>query len=249
MHTADLVDLLRPTRKRLKWVTLSACLSAAATADETLRWMGLDPARLRQPEDAAGDDADAADDTAKRLPVLARTVAEELNCGVLAMRFPVGDEFAIELAQRVYGGVFESGQPLHQALRYAMAELCGPPQTAAPRRHSPLAIATPTLFGQALLSLSLSPRQAHPEPDAGDTPLALFPPPHERLVGRVRELTRASRCWHWTPITKACCFTAWRAAARRPVRWKWPGNRKTWAGFSGSSGSRPRTPARRSPPR
>ena len=195
VDTADLVDLLRPTRKRLKWVTLSACLSAAATADETLRWMGLDPARLRQTEDAAGDDADAAaaDDSAKRLPVLARTVAEELNCGVLAMRFPVGDEFAIELAQQVYGGVFESGQPLHQALRYAMTELCGPPQTAAPRRHSALAVATPTLFGQTLLSLSLCPRQAHAEPDAGDTPLALFPPAHERLVGRVRELTRASR--------------------------------------------------------
>jgi len=56
-----------------------------------------------------------------------------------------------------------------------------------------LAVATPTLFGQTLLSLSLCPRQARAEPDASDTPLALFPPAHERLVGRVRELTRASR--------------------------------------------------------
>ena len=65
VDTADLVDLLRPTRKRLKWVTLSACLSAAATADETLRRMGLDPARLRDTPDAAGDDADAAAPTTR----------------------------------------------------------------------------------------------------------------------------------------------------------------------------------------
>ncbi len=37
----DLVTLLRPARGRLKLVTLSSCLSAAATVQETLHWLGI----------------------------------------------------------------------------------------------------------------------------------------------------------------------------------------------------------------
>ncbi|MEO8165667.1 MAG: CHAT domain-containing protein, partial [Betaproteobacteria bacterium] len=202
VDTAELIELLKPTRGRLKWVTLSSCLSAAATAEETLRWMGLDPARLRglsygdSSADAApiqSNTAKPTDDSAKRLPVLARALAEQLNCGVLAMRFPVGDEFAIQLAQRVYGGVLEDQQPLHRALRFALQDLCGANSPA--HAHPALSVATPTLFGRAALDLSLHPRQstAAPDADVRQTPLAHFPPAHERLVGRVAELTRASR--------------------------------------------------------
>lgn len=45
IDATELLDLLRPARGRLKWVTLSACLSAAATVEETLRWLGLEPRR------------------------------------------------------------------------------------------------------------------------------------------------------------------------------------------------------------
>ncbi len=40
-----LIELLKPARLRLKWVTLSACWSGAATVAETLRWLGLEPHR------------------------------------------------------------------------------------------------------------------------------------------------------------------------------------------------------------
>jgi hypothetical protein len=56
--TPDLLELLRPARDRLRWVTLSACLSAAATAAETLRWLGLEPHRRRDLTGAAAEQAD-----------------------------------------------------------------------------------------------------------------------------------------------------------------------------------------------
>lgn len=57
VETTELIDLLRPTRKRLKWVTFSSCLSAAATVEETLRWLGLEPARDgNQSKDAPDED-------------------------------------------------------------------------------------------------------------------------------------------------------------------------------------------------
>jgi hypothetical protein len=38
------------------------------------------------------------------LPALARTLVQDLGCAVLAMRYPVGDAFAIELAEQLSGG-------------------------------------------------------------------------------------------------------------------------------------------------
>ena len=43
-------------RCTLKWITLSSCLSTAATAEETLRWLGIDPRR------AAGSETNLARD-------------------------------------------------------------------------------------------------------------------------------------------------------------------------------------------
>ena len=40
---------VRPARGRLKWVTLSACLSAVGTVEETLRWLGVEAYRAPAP--------------------------------------------------------------------------------------------------------------------------------------------------------------------------------------------------------
>jgi len=71
-----LAELLRPARGRLKWVTLSACLSAAPTIAETLRWLGLEPRR----ETAAVEEPEA--DIAPLptpLPALAEALALALE--------------------------------------------------------------------------------------------------------------------------------------------------------------------------
>ena len=57
----ELVSLLRPARRRLKLVTLSSCLSAAATAAETRRWLNLVvPQALEAEADAEADQAPVA---------------------------------------------------------------------------------------------------------------------------------------------------------------------------------------------
>ncbi len=192
VETADLVDLLRPTRKRLKWVTFSSCLSAAATVDETLRWLGLEPARDAG-EDAAASDNDNDHDTtvtARRLPMLADRLARELDCAVLAMRFPVGDRFAIDLGGKLYEGVFGQRQSLDRALQLALPELVGKDDAAYP----PLSVGTPALFGGRAAGLRFDPRRRDAETvEVKQSGLALFPPPEPRLVGRVDQLSRAGR--------------------------------------------------------
>ncbi len=54
VKSEELLELLRPGRSRLKWVTLSACLSAARTVEETLRWLGLEPKLVSKDEATAG---------------------------------------------------------------------------------------------------------------------------------------------------------------------------------------------------
>ena len=124
VSTPDLLELLRPARGRLRWVTLSSCLSAAATAAETLRWLGLEP--HRQQSDLAGQADEPADDTA-RMPVLASALADHLDCAVLAMRFPVGDQFAIDLGRSQRRAVSRHG-------RGGKDDLCGGTGLATRRR-------------------------------------------------------------------------------------------------------------------
>src|ERR1017187_9848903 len=93
VSAADLADLLDPARERVKLVTVAACWSAAVTAVEQRCLLGLpvpdqrskddDPERSRHPAD--GGSASGA---------VATELASRLGCAVLAMRYPVGDEFA-----------------------------------------------------------------------------------------------------------------------------------------------------------
>jgi hypothetical protein len=167
----DLVRLLRPARGRLKWVTLSACLSAAAKVEETLAWLGVEPKRGPAPVAATG-----------QLQTVARALVQSLDCAVLAMRYPVGDQFAIDLGRGLFEGVLEKKQSLARALQVTLPKVSGGAEVNA------AAVATPTLFGGFAAALVL------PLP-AGKAPvrlgLAHFPPEPERFVGRVGLLTQA----------------------------------------------------------
>lgn len=179
IDTRDLLALLAPARGRLKLATLSACWSAAATIAETRAWLGLPtaPAASREASSAGGT-------TAAELPSLARAVAHDLGCAVLAMRYPVGDQFAIDLAAHLFRHLFEDRQPLPRALAMALAKaLPGAP---------PLSVATPALFGEAALGLTLAPPPEHAAPPLHDE-MSGFPDEPERFVGRIGALARASR--------------------------------------------------------
>jgi tetratricopeptide (TPR) repeat protein len=177
----EVLDLLKPARGRLRWVTLSACLSAAATVQETLHWLGIEPRRaeaLAQVPRAAAEGA---------LPALARILVRELDCAVLAMRYPVGDTFAIDLAEQLYQGVLEKSQAMPRALQLALPKTLGaePPD---------LSVATPALFGRRCVGLTIQapPGQFQPAPSTS-AGLAYFKErPGEYFVGRVGVLSKAS---------------------------------------------------------
>src|ERR1019366_5105060 len=167
----ELVKLLRPARGRLKWVTLSACLSAAATVEETLRWLGVDPHRAPAPVGGTRD-----------LQTVARALVQSLDCAVLAMRYPVGDQFAIDLGRCLFEGVLEKKQSLARALQVSLPKLTKAPDVEA------AAVATPTLFGRHAAELEVTAPEGEAPVRLG---LSYFPPEPERFVGRVGLLTEA----------------------------------------------------------
>jgi hypothetical protein len=136
----ELVKLLRPARGRLKWVTLSACLSAAATVEQTRLWLGLDAKRAAAPATVN-----------QKLQTVASALAQSLDCAVLAMRYPVGDQFAIDLGRKLFERVLDQKQPLTRALQVTLPELIEDADFAAE------SVATPTLFGRHAADLDVSP--------------------------------------------------------------------------------------------
>ncbi|MGH8904286.1 MAG: CHAT domain-containing protein, partial [Egibacteraceae bacterium] len=178
ISSPDLVKLLAPGRGQMKLVTVSSCSSAALTAAEHLRLLGIP-----DPTDPDRSGRSAERDGAA-LPALAAELEARLGCAVLAMRYPVADEFAIGLAGRVYDLLLGKGQPLCRALQLAL------PETAD---TTPLSVATPTLFGALAADLQLKPPDGKPVVfDETDTKLAGFPAEPKRLVGRVGPLARAN---------------------------------------------------------
>ncbi|WP_322763236.1 CHAT domain-containing protein, partial [Frankia sp. Cr2] len=198
ISTADLIGLLRPARYQVKLAVLSACQSAAATAAETLRWLGLDePAQELEAQAAAeagvspqrAGTADRAG-TAGGGGGLARGLVEAVGCAVLAMRYPVGDEFAVRLATELYARLLGDGQTVDAALRLALPAAAGPvPTPAAP----PVSIATPVLLGHSAVGLALRPpsqQGAFAVPQRQT--MAFFPAEPDRFVGRTAAMSRAS---------------------------------------------------------
>jgi hypothetical protein len=181
---SELARLLRQAGGHLKLVTLSACLSAAATIDQTLTWLGISPNTVAQ---HVGPSGSVQHDTGKAAETVARALTEALGCAVLGMRYAVEDEFAIRLADGLYDRLLRQRQPLPQAIRLTLESIAGGTGEAAP---SALSMSAPALFGPKAADLVLtSPTGGGPDPDIR---LAYVPREPERFVGRVAAMTQAS---------------------------------------------------------
>ena len=182
---AELADLLALGRGRIKLVTVSACWSAAVAAGEQRRLLGL-PA-------ASDDDDFRSDADGGAIPeALATGLAERLGCAVLAMRYPVGDRFALAVSERLYELLTDKGQPLARAVGMTLHELDS--DAAAERAFPALSVATLALFGNVAADLRLAaPARRGPlDYDAGALKMAGFPPQAARFVGRTGVMARAS---------------------------------------------------------
>jgi len=118
----DLAQLIQQAGGRLKLVTLSACLSAAATIDQTLDWLGITPDTVARRDSPGGP---VLPEMVKAVPTVARALTEALGCAVLGMRYAVEDEFAIRLVDGIYDLLLDKGQPLPQAVRLTLNRIAG----------------------------------------------------------------------------------------------------------------------------
>src|ERR1700678_711198 len=127
VDVADLVEMLRPAKHRVKLAVVSACESAAAVTARTLRLIGLDD---------QADQVEAADTgTGEGSAGVAAALVEALDCAVVAMRYPVDDEFAIGFGGVLYEHLLGREQPVDVAVARAL------------RRASGVSLATPGMFG------------------------------------------------------------------------------------------------------
>jgi CHAT domain len=191
----ELAGMLDLARERVKLVTVAACWSAALTVAEQRRLLGLpvpeaEP-RTRSRVRAAAEDGspdDRAPEGGFAAGALATELTGRLDCAVLAMRYPVGDNFAIALASKLYGLLAEKGQTLPRAVGITLAQLAG--ELPWPS----LSLATPALFGARAARLTLkAPERSGPEEyDPAKLKMAGFPQQPERFVGRTGVMTRAS---------------------------------------------------------
>jgi tetratricopeptide (TPR) repeat protein len=199
VDTGELLGLLAPLRRRVRLAVVSACESAAATTAETLRWVGLEEQAQQFDQQAAqevGAPAAAGSGAEPVMTGVARAVAAELGCAVVAMRYPVVDDFAVAFTEELYErllGVRDAqagsrGQPLGAALARAVARAAGPEPTPA---RPVLSLATPVLLGgQAGLVLQVP--RGQPELDPAEVRMEAFPPEPERFVGRAQAMAEAS---------------------------------------------------------
>lgn len=178
---SDLADLLDLARERVALLTVSACWSAALITAEQRRLLDLpipdeDTERLRGSRPAGMDSG-----------ALAAALAGRLDCAVLAMRYPVKDDFVIALSGKLYELLAEKGQSLPRAVGIALRQL-------AASSASVLSVATPALFGTRAVGLTVA------APDRARSvilrtarlKMANFPPQPDCFVGRTGVMARAS---------------------------------------------------------
>jgi tetratricopeptide (TPR) repeat protein len=185
----DLADLLDLARDRVKLVTVAACWSAAITANEQRQFLGLPVHASLHPERSRPP----ATPTTSTSGALATQLTQRLGCAVLAMRYPVADQFAIELTTRLYELIAGQAQPLPQAVALTLRQLSTDPRFPA------LSIASPALFGESAATLVLPAPPAqnseNPNTDEADHP-SMFGfvdrPEPDRFVGRSAVMAKAS---------------------------------------------------------
>lgn len=196
LTTSELIELLRPARRRLKLAVLSPGQSAAAATADTLRRLGLDG--------PAGDlEARAVRDAGGTPVSVAREVVTQLGCAVVAMRYPVGHQFAAAFAEALYTRVLRNTQLLDRAVAAAIPDAAGPvPSSACPA----ISVATPAIFGASAVALSLAPPVANPVPGPADASMSSFPPEPARFVGRTEAMAAASTALAQTSGRTAVLF-------------------------------------------
>jgi len=182
VDTAGLLKLLRPGRRRAKLAVLSACESAADSTAETLRLAGL-------MEQADAVEVDTTGPAVEEVAGLARALVQELDCAVVAMRYPVTDEFAIAFGDVFYERLLARGQPVDVAAARAAAEAIGPRPSAA---RPAVSLATPGVFGARAAGLALKPPHGKPVLDPAQARMAYFPPEPAQFVGRAAAMAAAS---------------------------------------------------------
>ncbi|MGW8645626.1 hypothetical protein [Micromonospora chalcea] len=246
VDAGELVGMLRPARGRLRLAVLSACQSAAATTAETLRMLGLVEQAEQAQQAADQEDAFGGDTRPAGEPVLAGVagqVARQIGCAVVAMRYPVSDEFAIALAGSLYEGLFALDLPVDAAVRRAVPRAAGPVASAA---FPAVSIATPTVFGTTAVGMTLQPPRGRPVVDPAEQRMAAFPDEPPRFVGRTAAMIRASRALApgsgWVGVLfhgmagagKTACAVelAYRHQDRfaLPVWWQAPQREEEWPG-------------------
>ncbi|WP_031364654.1 CHAT domain-containing protein [Caballeronia sordidicola] len=174
----ELAQILRENRTRLKLVTVSACHSGAGSLAALLAAIGIDPQTIG---------LDIRDEASSATPPIARALASALDCAVVAMRFPVEDQFAIGFADTLYRQLLNKHVCLPQAFQRAVKAAANAPQT------SPLSAVTPALFGRQSVDLRLAlPKVTRMTFAPAETGTFNFPSEPNRFVGRVALMTRAS---------------------------------------------------------
>jgi hypothetical protein len=191
----------------VKLAVVSACQSAAETTAQTLRLMGLaDQAALAEQEllpgqdahgTAAGNgngaDAGAGSEAGNGVSGIARELVTELDCAVVAMRYPVTDEFAIAFGDALYERLLARGQPVDEAAARAAAEAAFRVQPAGDAAAGPgVSLVTPGVFGGRAAGLPLPVPRGDPVLDPASAAMAYFPPEPERFVGRAAAMAQAS---------------------------------------------------------
>jgi hypothetical protein len=236
---ADLADLLDLAREHVKLVTVAACWSAALTAAEQRRLLGLPVQDRGAQNDALGQSRRPADGGSSS-GALATELSARMGCAVLAMRYPVDDEFAIALTGKLYDLLARQGQSLPRAVGMTLRQLVTGAGAAA---FPALSVATPALFGVCAIDLKLAaPARVQPS-DYNTVPLKMagFLSQPDRFVGRTAVMARASAALAAESGTPGYCCTGCLAAGRPPARWSWRTPMRMPS--TASSGTRPQTRA------
>jgi hypothetical protein len=240
VDVADLVGMLRPAKRRVKLAVVSACESATAVTAQTLRLIGLtgqaeqvEAEAAGQVEARPGEGSAAEGNVSAGTTGVAAALVEALDCAVVAMRYPVDDEFAIGFGAVLYEHVLGRGQPVDVAVARALKGASG------------VAVATPGLFGARAAGLQLRVPAGTPKLDPNETPTAYLPREPVRFVGRAAAMAQASTALAPASGRMGCCCTAWPGRGRRRARPSWPGGTGIASRRSGSG----RRPAASSPTR
>jgi hypothetical protein len=181
----ELARLLRRGRSQLKLVVISQCKSSAAALAERRRRLGFESAPLEY-ESSQGP---ARQSSSAAVSELASTLANRLDCAVVAMRYPSAEDTTVQFNSGLYRGLFAQRQNVATALRSALADI----EDSDPSSRL-LAMASPILVGGPLaVDLSVAPRGRR-RSTAGEPTRreAGFPAESDRFVGRNETMAQAS---------------------------------------------------------